>query len=74
MEILSKKQKIIVKEFGIAYNKYATFDLKKNDSIEAHNNKVNMLLDLENKNTALNNMITYLNVKQRTLEIKNEFN
>ena len=70
----SKKQKIIVKEFGIAYNKYATFDLKKNDSIEAHNNKVNMLLDLENKNTALNNMITYLNVKQRTLEIKNEFN
>ena len=70
----SKKQKNIVKEFGIAYNKYVTFDLKRNDSAEAHNDKVNILLDLENKNTALNNMITYLDVKQKTLEIKNEFN
>ena len=70
----SKKQKIIVKEFGIAYNKYVTFDLKRNDSAEAHNDKVNILHDLENKNTALNNMITYLDVKQKTLEIKNEFN
>lgn len=64
----SKKQKDTVMKFGIAYNKFMVFREEKN------NDKEDMLITLESRNKALNNVITYLDVKQKALEIKNKFN
>ncbi len=64
----SKKQMDTVMKFGIAYNKFLTFGEEKN------NDKEDMLINLESMNKALNNVITYLDVKQKTLKIKNKFN
>lgn len=69
----SEKSRSVVMKFCVAYNKFIISDLKENSSIGTHKDNVDTY-DLENKNMALNDMITYLNVKQNASKIKKVFN